>query len=120
MRSSLAVACYAGVDNAWVDFRDAFVVHVVLLQCAGEVVLDQNIAVFGQLVKNFNTCWGLEGEAYGFLVAVDGQEVCAFALTFLAAFFCVGGIRWSPGSGVVASGWMFDFDDFCAGCGLSM
>lgn len=59
----------------------------------------------------------LEGEGQGVFVAVYAEEVGAFAGAGAGegAVGCVFGVGWAPGAGVVAAGWVFDFDDFCAG-----
>jgi hypothetical protein len=62
-----------------VDFVDGGVVHFVLFQGAGDVILDQHVARGGEFVENLNALWVCEGEAEGFLVAVylhsHGAEV---------------------------------------------
>ena len=47
----------------------------------------------------------------------DGEEVGAFAWTLSLAFWSVCGVRWAPGSCVVAADWVLYLDDFGAEVG---
>lgn len=76
-RTRLAIACDAGVDDAWVNLRDALVVHAVLLECIGQIVLDQYITLLDKLVQNVDAGFVLEREPEGLLVAVDLIDVRA-------------------------------------------
>ena len=70
VRACLAVARDAGVDDGGVEGGDGGVVHAVFFEGAGEVVLDEDVAVFGEAVEDVYACWVGEGETYGLLVAV--------------------------------------------------
>lgn len=48
-----------------------------------------------------------------------GEEVGAFAGAFFLRVCCVFGIGGTPCSGVVAAGWVFDFDHFCSAGGFA-
>lgn len=52
--SILAIASDAGVYEFWVDFGNGFVVHAIFLECSWKIVLDEYIAVLGQLVKDIH------------------------------------------------------------------
>jgi len=45
-----------------------------------------------------------------------GQEVCTLARALLATLLGVSGVRWAPGSGVIATCRVFDLDDFGSSC----
>lgn len=57
----LAVACDTGIDQSGVDLPDGLIVHVVFLERAGQVVLDEDVAVLGELVKDLDTLRVCEG-----------------------------------------------------------
>jgi hypothetical protein len=71
-----------------------------------------------EFVQDCDAGWGGEGEAERLFVAVDGEEVGAFADAGFVGFSRVGGVGGTPFSGVVAAGGVFDFDDFCSGGGV--
>lgn len=71
VRARLAVAGDAGVDEAWIDFAQGVVVHVVFLEGAGDVVFDEDVAVFDEFVEDGDAGGVGEGQGNGFLVAVD-------------------------------------------------
>lgn len=60
VRPCLTVSSNTGIHKLWIDFGDALVVHLVLLQGSWKVVLDQDIAVLCKLVQDLNTSWTLE------------------------------------------------------------
>jgi len=69
--TGLAIPRNAGIDQLGVDFLEGFVVHVVFLQPAGKVVLDEDVALLGQFVEDLDARFVLEGQSDRFLVAVD-------------------------------------------------
>jgi len=52
--SELTVACDASVDQSGVDLPDGLVVHVVFLERARKVVLDEDVAVLCELVEDLH------------------------------------------------------------------
>jgi hypothetical protein len=46
VRPCLAVAGYTGIDYTWVELRDCVVVHGILCEGAGKVVLHEYITFF--------------------------------------------------------------------------
>jgi hypothetical protein len=46
-RPILSVTRYTRINQSRVQLRKSGIVHTVLLQCAGEIVLDQDVTVFG-------------------------------------------------------------------------
>ena len=70
-RPILAVACDTRIYQTWVDLSQCLIVHAVFLESAGEIVLNQYIALFGKSMKNIFPGRTLEVKANGFLVAVD-------------------------------------------------
>ncbi len=56
----LTIAGDAGVDQTRIDLCDAVVVHAVLFERTGEIILNEYIAVFGKLVQYVNTGLVLE------------------------------------------------------------
>lgn len=48
----LSVACDTCIDEAWIDFMDAFEVHAILLQRTWEIVLHQHIAILGESMQD--------------------------------------------------------------------
>jgi hypothetical protein len=60
--SSLAITGDARVDESRIDLHDSCVVHSILCERAGEVVLDEHITLLDQSMKDLDTSWMLEGE----------------------------------------------------------
>lgn len=71
VRARLAVAGYAGVDKGGIECGDSFVVHFVFLEGVGEVIFDEDVAVFDELMEDGDAGGGGEGEAYGPFVSID-------------------------------------------------
>lgn len=59
----LAVARDGGVDEARVDGAEGVVVHFILFEGAGEVVLYEDVALRDELVEDLCAGWVLEVEA---------------------------------------------------------
>jgi hypothetical protein len=53
--SGLSVAGDTCVDETGIDLRESLVVHAVFLKRIRKVVLDEDIALFCELVEDFNT-----------------------------------------------------------------
>ena len=66
----MAVSRDGCVDESWIDLVDRLKVHAVLLECPGDVVLDKNITLGRQLVKDLYARRILERECQGLLIAV--------------------------------------------------
>jgi hypothetical protein len=46
------------------------------------------------------------------LLGAYSEEVCTLAGALFTALLSISGVRWTPGSGIVATCRMFDLDDF--------
>jgi hypothetical protein len=97
----LAVAGYAGVYYAVVDFGYCIVVHGVLCEGAGKIVFDEYVTFFDEAMEDVHASWVLEGQTQRSFVAVYAQIVCALSGTFLIVG--VLGVWWSPCSRVIWS-----------------
>jgi len=66
----LAVPCDGRVDQGRVDLVDGLEVEPVLLECTGDVVLNQNVALGGQFMEDVDSCGILVGQSQRLFVAV--------------------------------------------------
>lgn len=67
----LAVSSNAGIYETWVDSAKSLVVEIVLFERAGEIVLDHDIAVSGELVKDLDALWMGERKSKRLFVSID-------------------------------------------------
>src|SRR5215475_14926281 len=81
--------------------RQRRVVEPEFWQRTGSEILDEHVRFREQAVKKFLPGCVFEIERDAFFVAIDAEEVCAFAFDK----------RRSPGAGVVALAGLFDLDD---------
>jgi hypothetical protein len=70
VRARLTISGDGGVYQAGVYFAQRLVVQRVLLQRAGQVVLDEDVAFCHELVQNVNALFVLEGEPNRLFVPV--------------------------------------------------
>ena len=70
VRPGLAVAGDAGVDEGGIESGESGVVEGVLGKGVGEVVFDEDIALFGERVEDGDAGGVLKGEGEGLFVAV--------------------------------------------------
>ena len=66
----LAVSRDGGIDQPRVNLPQRLVIHAVLAQRAGEVILHQDVALRSQFVQDLNARGVLEGEADRLFVAI--------------------------------------------------
>lgn len=80
VRTALAVSGDGGIDQGWVNLVDSIEVQTVLLQRSRDVVLDKDVALGRQLVKNVDAGRVLEGQAQRLLIPVHLGKVSFWAV----------------------------------------
>ena len=100
------VAGDGAIDDVRVDFLDVVVAEAHAGQGAGAEALDHHVGVSGEFFDDVQALFGLEIDGEAALVAVEGEELRAFAVPD-------GG----PLAGFVAVVGFFDFDDVGAHVG---
>lgn len=67
----MSVPCDTGIDEGGVEFGDRLVIHFVFPKSVWEIVLDEHIAVFDQLVQDGGAGRRGEGETERLLISID-------------------------------------------------
>jgi hypothetical protein len=70
IRASLAISGDGCIDETGIDLAKGVIVHAILLQGSGQVVLHEDVALGGEFVQNIHALPVLEGQANRFLIAV--------------------------------------------------
>jgi hypothetical protein len=83
VRSRLAEAARAGVDQARIDFFQVIVTEAEFFHLSRMIVLDHHIGFGNQLAGQFHAAFGFQIEHDALLIDVDPQE-------FVGIYFGVG------------------------------